>query len=217
MEKIRHLLFLVCGFIFFFTQTMGQKNESQAIINLPPAIIIDPKNPPNCEACSPNLVKINISPEYSINFYNNNSLSLFQNIVISTTPLKYIKSVKAELSYFEFLPDNENCLVCNKEAATYGNFNTGMVSNQVGSGGGTHALVFVFPPLTALGSFPVQFNISMPPTVNCCNANVRFCIRYSVTFDDCTVCNVLVCYDRKMQGGLLMEQPIAGNTQNKQP
>lgn len=217
MKKVRFLLLQVCVGFIFFNPLQAQKIEKMAVNYLPPAIIVDPKNPPNCEACSPNLVKINISPEYSINFYNNNSFNLLQNIVISTTPLKYIKSVKAELTYFEFLPDNENCLVCNKESATYGNFNAGMVSNQAGSGGGTHAMVFLFPPLTSLGSFPVQFNISMPPTVNCCNANVRFCIRYSVTFDDCTVCNVLVCYDRKMQGNLLMEQPISGNSQNQQP
>lgn len=214
MKKINGLLLQVCAILFLFSQAEAQRIENRAIINQPTAIIVNPNNPPNCEACNPDLVKINVSPYYSTTFFNNNSFTLSQNISISTTPPKLIKSLKAELSYFEFLPENENCLVCNKDANTYGNFNGGTSAFVNGSGAGTHALLFSFIPPKPSGSFPVKFNISMPPTVNCCNAVVRFCIRYTVTFEDCTSCNILVCYERKMQGDKLLEEPISNTYQN---
>jgi|688.fasta_scaffold259719_2 hypothetical protein len=214
MKNVKFLLLQVLGCFIFFAQGYSQKMDNMTVMAQPSAIIIGPKNPLNCEACNPNLVKINLSPSYSINFYNNNSFTLFQNISINTTPSKLIKSIKAELNYFEFSPESENCLVCNKDATTYGNFNTGTVALMNGAGAGTHALLFSFLPAKPSGSFPVQFNISMPPTVNCCDALVRFCIRYTVGFDDCTFCNILVCYDRKMNGDLLIEKPISEKNQN---
>jgi hypothetical protein len=217
MKNVKLLLLqVICSFIFI-ARVHSQKNENMAVINPNAAIIIDPGNPPNCEACSPNLVKINVSPYYAISFFNNNSFTVSQNLSIITTPSKLIKSIKAELSYFEFSPENDNCLVCNKDANTYGNFNAGTIALMNGAGSGTHSLLFSFIPPKPSGSFPVQFNISMPPTVNCCDVNVRFCIRYTVAFDDCTFCNILVCYDRKMKGDSLTEQPISATNQNYRP
>jgi hypothetical protein len=214
MKKLLILVIQVCCCGILFAQTLPLKADNSdggAQLN---AIIVNPQNPLNCEDCKPEKVKINVSPSYSISFYNNNSFTLSQNIFINTTPSKLIRSIKAELSYFEFLPENENCLVCNKDATTYGNFNSGTAALLNGAGAGTHAFLFSFLPPKPSGSFPVQFNISMPPTVNCCDVIVRFCIRYTVAFDDCTFCNVLVCYQRKMKGDLLIEQPIANNNQN---
>lgn len=214
MKKVKFLLLQACVSIVFIGQVHSQKMENLAAVNQPPAIIVDPKNPPNCEACNPNLVKINVSPYYSTTFYNNNSFTLSQNISINTNPSKLVKSIKAELSYFEFLPESENCLVCNNDAGTYGNFISGTAALLNGAGAGTHALMFSFIPPKPSGSFPVQFNISMPPTVNCCDATVRFCIRYTVAFDDCTFCNLMVCYERKMKGESLIEKHIANPVQN---
>jgi hypothetical protein len=214
MKKVKFLLLQACVSFIFIGEVQSQIMENMAAVNQATSIIIDPKNPPNCEACNPSLVKINVSPYYSTTFYNNNSFTLGQNISISTNPSKLIKSIKAELSYFEFLPENENCLVCNKDASTYGNFNTGTAALLNGAGAGTHSLLFSFIPSKPSGSFPVQFNISMPPTVNCCDAMVRFCIRYTVAFDDCTFCNLMVCYERKMRGESLIEKPIVNPVQN---
>jgi hypothetical protein len=217
MKAYKFLIIQTCISLMFFSKAQSQQIDNLAFNNLPPAIIIDPKNPPNCEACNSNLVKINVSPNYSTSFYNNNSFALSHNISIQTNPSKLIKSIKAELGYFEFLPENENCIVCNKDATTYGNFNGGTAALLNGAGAGTHSLLFSFLPPKPSGNFPVQFNISMPPTVNCCDVMVRFCIRYTVGFDDCTFCNVMVCYERKMKGTMLIEQPISVNNQNYLP
>ena len=60
-----------------------------------------------------------------------------------------------------------------------------------------------FDALTAVdisGGIPVNFSISVPPLVSCCNATVNFCIRYVLTFEDCTVCNILACYQYRITG-----------------
>lgn len=213
MKNLKWLLFFVI--YLFAAKLKGQQVEAMAVISHPPAIIVDPKNPPNCEACAPNLVKISASPFFNVFFYSNNSFSVYHNISIVTNPAKLIKGIRAEISYFEFLPDQENCLVCNRDASTYGNFNAGNLSGLNGTGSGSHALNFSFLPPKPSGTFPVHFNISMPPTVNCCDASVRFCVRYAVTFEDCTVCNLMVCYERKMQGNLLIEKVLDNNQQNQ--
>ena len=47
---------------------------------------------------------------------------------------------------------------------------------------------------------PFSFTISMPPTVKCCAATLKWCIRYVITLEDCTVCNKLVCYTYNKKG-----------------
>ena len=47
---------------------------------------------------------------------------------------------------------------------------------------------------------PLNFNLSIPPLVACCSAKLNFCIRYTITFEDCTVCDKMVCYDYSIVG-----------------
>ncbi len=176
------------------------------------AIIIDPVNPPAC--CDPKFVKINVSPAYGLTFNSSNSLTLSQNISISTTPVNLIKSIKAEISYFEFLPENENCLVCNQNSATFGNFNSGTAALVNGTGSGTHALLFSFTPSKPPGTIPFSFLVSLPPTVGCCNEIVRFCIRYTIAFENCSVCTRTVCYERKNSGGAVIGNPNDNSGKN---
>lgn len=176
---------------------------------------INPNVPALCDACDPKLVKINVLPAYSIQFLNDQSFSLGQSINISTSPYKLIRSIKAELSYFEYLPENENCLTCNTNSVTFGNFNSGSTANVNGSGAGTHELSFQFTPPKQPGNFPMSMVITMPPSVNCCEGVVRICIRYTVLFDDCTACSRVVCYERKKGSNVISDHSNPHNAKSR--
>ena len=157
--------------------------------------------PCTCDACNEKKTNINIVPTNNIVLNANNTLTISQPITITNTPPKMVKSIKAELVYFEFVPESENCLPCNKDSKTYGNFDNGTLASITGMGGGTHALQWSFaPPKNFSGGNTAGITITLPPTVKCCDATIRWCIRYVVTFVDCTVCNKLVCYEKKKEG-----------------
>lgn len=143
-----------------------------------------------CDACDEKKVAFNIPSSNDIVINGNNTLTLNQPVTITTTPTKLVKSIKAELVYFEFVPESEDCLPCNKESKTFGNFDNG-----------THTQSWNYtPPKNFSSATTVSSTITLPPTVKCCDATIRWCIRYVVTFDDCTSCNKLVCYEKKKEG-----------------
>ena len=163
--------------------------------------LCDTVKPCRCEACDEKTTNINIVPANNIVVNGNNTITLNQPITITTTPPKLVKNIKAELVYFEFTPESEECLPCNKDSKTYGNFDNGTLAAVTGIGGGTHSLQWNFtPPKNFAGGNTAAIIISLPPTVGCCSASIRWCIRYVVTFADCTVCNKLVCYETKKAG-----------------
>ncbi len=156
--------------------------------------------PCKCDFCESPKTKI-IIPAGSVVLNANNTLALTQPIAISTSPVKLIKSIRAELMYYEYLPESEDCLPCNKDSKTYGNLSSGTLAGVTGAGADTHALQWNFSPYK---NFSVGYNaamtITMPPSIKCCGATVRWCIRYVITFNDCTVCSKVVCYEYKKSG-----------------
>ena len=125
----------------------------------------------------------------------NGAISFNQPVTISA-PGKTVSAIKAELVYFEMVPENDLCIPCNKDAATYGHFNNGTNSQE-----------WTKP-------IPQQLNINLttPLLTPCCSALFKWCIRYVVEMKDskdvCYTCNVLVCYEKKKEGC----EKSAGNT-----
>ncbi len=148
-----------------------------------------------CDACDEKNFVFTAPKPSTIN-YSNNTLAYNQNITITTTPSKTIKSITAELVYFELVPENNLCIPCNKDAATYGHFTNGTNSLQWNG------------PQTSL-----NINITTPQLVPCCSALFRWCIRYKIEFTDCTSCNKLVCYEKKKEGC----DKIPADNNNKDP
>ncbi|MBP6686968.1 MAG: hypothetical protein KA160_03840 [Lacibacter sp.] len=148
-----------------------------------------------CDACDEKNF-VFTSPKPAAVNYINNTLSYNQNITVTTTPAKTIKSITAELVYFELVPENNLCIPCNKDASTYGHFTNG--SNSLQWNG----------PQTSL-----NINITTPQLVPCCSALFRWCIRYKIEFTDCTSCNKLVCYEKKKEGC----DKIPADNNNKDP
>ncbi len=157
------------------------------------------KYPPcPCSACD----EITITAPLTGPIQNNGSGSLSFTATVTASPKK-VKRIKADLVYFDMKPTDENCLVCNKESNTFGNFNTATTSNPNFSGGITagHSAQFdAVGNINISSGVPINYTVSIPPLVSCCNATVNFCIRYIITFEDCTVCNVLVCYPYSITG-----------------
>jgi hypothetical protein len=137
--------------------------------------------PCKCETCDDKHFTLNAPPPQIS--YANNLISFVQSINVTTTPAKAIKSIKAELVYFEMIPENDMCIPCNKDAATYGHFTNGTNSEQW-NGSQTN----------------LNITITSPQLTPCCSALFKWCIRYKIEFKDCTTCNKLVCYEKKKDG-----------------
>ena len=114
---------------------------------------------------------------------SNNTISFNQAITVTTTPAKTIKTIKAELVYYEMVPENDMCIPCNKDAATYGHFTNGTNSQEWNG------------PQQNL-----NISITTPQLTPCCSAVFKWCIRYKIEFTDCTTCNKLVCYEKRKEG-----------------
>ncbi len=129
------------------------------------------------------------------------STAITQNLTLVTGPAK-VKTVKMDLVYFEFVPESDDCLVCTTPSSQMGNFSGGTLNGVGGSGAGTHGLTWNFsPPKDMNGGLPLQYNISYPKMVACCGAKAKWCIRYTVTYENCITCSVVVCnYEASIKG-----------------
>lgn len=146
--------------------------------------LCDTIKPCRCEDCDEKHFSLTAAVPANIN-YTSNNLSYNQPITVVTTPAKTIKNVKAELVYFEMVPENMYCIPCNKDANTYGHFLNGTNSMFWNTGAN--------PP-------PLNITITTPQLTPCCSAVFRWCIRYVIEFKDCTTCNKLVCYEKRKEG-----------------
>ncbi len=159
-----------------------------------------PVAPCKCDFCESPKTKITISGGSSV-VNANNTITLTQPVTITTSPAKLIKSVRAELMYFEFIPESDECMPCNKDSKTFGNLTSGTMASVTGAGTDTHALLWnFFPPKSFTSATNAVMTFTFPPTVKCCSATIRWCIRYVITFADCTVCSKVVCYEKRKDG-----------------
>ena len=149
-----------------------------------------------CNACKDIKIQPNEKDKPSIT-----STAITQNLSFVTGPGK-VKTVKMDLVWFEFVPESDDCLVCTTPSSQMGNFSSGTLNGIGGSGGGTHGLVWNFsPPKDMNGGVPLQYSISYPKMVACCGAKAKWCIRYTVTYENCITCSVVVCnYEASIKG-----------------
>lgn len=147
--------------------------------------------PCKCDACDEKNFTLNVPVPQQISFSNNN-INYNQPVTITST--KTIKTVTADLVYFEMVPENDFCIPCNKDDVTYGHFTNG-----------TNTQSWNVPP--ALPA-TLPFSITTPQLTPCCKAKFRWCVRYKIEFTDCTSCNKLVCYEKEKAG---CDYPNANN------
>lgn len=149
-----------------------------------------------CTACKDIKIQPNEKDKPAIT-----STAITQNLSFVTGPGK-VKTVKMDLVWFEFVPESDDCLVCTTPSSQMGNFSAGTLNGVGGSGAGTHGLAWNFsPPKDMNGGVPLQYNISYPKMVACCGAKARWCIRYTVTYENCITCSTVVCnYEAYIKG-----------------
>lgn len=149
-----------------------------------------------CTACKDIKIQPNEKDKPTIT-----STAITQNLNFVTGPGK-VKTVKMDLVWFEFVPESDECLVCTTPSSQMGNFSGGTLNGVGGSGAGTHGLTWNFsPPKDMNGGVALQYNISYPKMVACCGAKARWCIRYTVTYENCITCSVVVCnYEAYIKG-----------------
>ena len=149
-----------------------------------------------CNACKDIKIQPNEKDKPTIT-----TTGITQNISFVTGPGK-VKSVKMDLVWFEFVPESDDCLVCTTPSAQMGNFSSGTLSGNTATGAGTHGLSWNFsPPKDMNGGAALQYSISYPKMVACCAAKAKWCIRYTVTYENCVTCSVVVCnYEAAIKG-----------------
>jgi len=148
-----------------------------------------------CNACKDIKIQPNEKDKPTVT-----STAITQNINFVTGPGK-VKSVKMDLVWFEFVPESDDCLVCTTPSAQMGNFSGGTINGVGGSGAGTHGLSWNFsPPKDMNGGVALQYNISYPKMVACCGAKAKWCIRYTVTYENCVTCSIVACYETAVKG-----------------
>ena len=140
-----------------------------------------------CTACDEKNFTLNAPAPGNITI-SNNTITFNQPITVTTIPGATVKTIKAELVYFEMVPENDMCIPCNKDAATYGHFTNG-----------TNSMEWNKPIPQS-----VNINITTPQLTPCCSAVFKWCIRYKIEITDkdgnCFTCNKLVCYEKKKTG-----------------
>ncbi|MBI5858270.1 MAG: hypothetical protein HZB42_11565 [Sphingobacteriales bacterium] len=134
-----------------------------------------------CDACDEKHFVMNAPAPAQINT-TNNSISFNQPVTIVATPPKTVKTITAELVYFEMKPENDQCIPCDKDASLYGHFTNG-TNSQMWNGPQSNLNISITTPVTP-----------------CCSTLFRWCIRYKVEFSDCTVCTKVICYEKKKSG-----------------
>ncbi len=150
--------------------------------------------PPPCICTACDQVQINIPEQGTITIDS----TLLLQTAVNVNP-GGIKSVKAQLVYFEYKPESDDCVPCNRDSRDWGNFISSSLSDNEFplDGQPTHGHEVQWVTSNASGASlngNFNFHISLPPLVKCCNLDVKFCIRYIFEFIDCTVCEKVVCY-----------------------
>ncbi len=155
----------------------------------------------NCICHECDKIKITI-PEKAETSYAPGSITL--NTPVSVSPKK-VKKVTADIIYYSYIPKSDDCAPCDKDSKTFGNF----ISASLNAPGfpangavpyGHEATWSSNSNSGALLNGQFSINISAPPLVKCCSAKFRFCIRYTFQFEDCTVCEKVVCYTINKEG-----------------
>ncbi|MDB5012439.1 MAG: hypothetical protein JWQ25_641 [Daejeonella sp.] len=166
-----------------------------------------------CTYCTEDMIKFNGPTQFTD---NTTFLTVSQNVSVSVP----VKQFKAEIIAFSIRPQNNNdqCLVCNKKDANWGNFTSGtlastfpgMVNGAFPSlpccGGNSHHTIGWWintpPPYSVnITNKNLKLNISLPPrsTLSCCPYIVNFCVRYTFTDAECRSCSIIKCYSYTLQ------------------
>lgn len=152
-----------------------------------------------CDECDK--IKIDIPDKATIT-YSSSSLNLNSGVLVSP---KKVTKITANIVYFSYIPESDECAPCNKDSKAFGNFISASLSANgfPSTGAITYGHEAVWNSNNQLGTMlngQFDINISTPPLVKCCSARFKFCIRYSFLFDDCTVCEKIVCYTYNKEG-----------------
>jgi|GEM_PF-1159626 len=155
----------------------------------------------NCICRECDKIKIEI-PDKAQTSFSANTVSVISPVSVSP---KKVKKITADIAYFSYTPESEDCAPCDKDSKTFGNFAS---ASLTAPGFPSAALIpygheAIWNSNTSSGAIlngQFSLNVTVPPLVKCCSAKIRFCIRYTFQFDDCTVCEKVVCYTIKKEG-----------------
>jgi hypothetical protein len=156
---------------------------------------------PKCPCVACDAIEIN-APLETGSFTLENNKKLHFNVNLGTVPKK-VQRISADLIYYKFIPSGPACIVCNKTNPTFAGFeyattsNTNLVSSQPYQ---SSVKFEAINPMDLSSGQQLSMGVAIPELTGCCDATINFCIRYTITYDDCTTCNKMECYGYEIKG-----------------
>lgn len=179
----------------FYGQCNGPAGISKCATLIP--VVFD--SLPSCRCTTCDNVKIKL--DAPVKGQQGDNITLKQQISTLSIPGNTalpIKSLTAELVYFEVQKNDSLCYRCDKDNSHFGKIvkvampATGFSNaSQLPSGD----VVFNAASPIALSNAPLDIEISAPELNKCCTDNIKVCIRYTVVLADCRSCSVAECYE----------------------
>ncbi|MBL7701749.1 MAG: hypothetical protein JNM14_05835 [Ferruginibacter sp.] len=153
--------------------------------------------PCSCNICES--VKLNFGQETKAQ--QNNYVTIQQplsTVLMPGNSMLPIKSISAEIVYFDIIKSDSNCYKCEKDSRNFGKFSTVTLANNSFSSTGTlpgGEVIFNTNNPQALTNTNMNFTVTAPDLLKCCTDKINVCIWYTITTADCKTCNAYRCYE----------------------
>jgi hypothetical protein len=155
---------------------------------------------PSCLCTSCDSVKINLPPATKGQLLDN--VTIVQTISTQSLPSNAalaIKSITAEIIYFDIIKNDTLCYRCEKNSDNFGKFKIATLSNTAFTNTTTplpnNEVLFTAATAQALTNATFNFEIAAPNINKCCTDKINACIRYTIVTQDCKTCSITQCYE----------------------
>ncbi len=151
-----------------------------------------------CTSCDS--IKINLPPATKGQLLDNVTISqsISTQLLPSNAPLA-IKSITAEIIYFDIVKNDTLCYRCEKNSDRFGKFKIATISNTAFTNTTTtlpnNEVLFTATTAQALTNATFNFEIAAPDINKCCTDKINACIRYTIVTQDCKTCSITQCYE----------------------
>ena len=153
----------------------------------------------HCRCTTCDSVQIKLQPP--VTGQANNNVTVQQSISTLSLPSGAalpIKSITAEIIYFDIEKKDTLCYRCEKNSGHFGKFVQAALNNA-STFTGSNALpagevTYTSPTAQALTNASFDFEIAAPDINKCCSDKINVCVRYTIITADCKSCGIVQCY-----------------------
>jgi hypothetical protein len=187
-SSIKFSIHATCSDAMLSLPETERNHENSLFDTIPPSC--------NCKTCD----SIQIQLSTFVGNQQNNNVTIDQDISVSALPSGSglpIKSISAEVIYFDIQKKDSLCYLCEKNSDHLGKFvnaslnapafttKSSILSNEI---------VFSANSGGYLNNNTLHLEITSPSLNRCCTDTINVCIRYTIITSNCKTCSVIKCY-----------------------